>query len=43
MYKLLLQAKFFLVDFLNVSNMFLPYPLRNAYLRLFLLKEGLII
>jgi maltose O-acetyltransferase len=37
-YKLLLQCKFVLVAFLNVTCTFLPYPLRNIYLRLFGIK-----
>jgi maltose O-acetyltransferase len=37
-YKFLLQCKFILVAFLNFTYVFLPYPLRNIYLRLFGIK-----
>ncbi len=32
---ILLQCKFLLVEFLNVSYQLIPNPLRNWYLRLF--------
>ena len=35
MNKLLLQCKFLLVEFLNVSYQLIPNPLRNWYLSLF--------
>lgn len=38
--KLLLQAKFFLVEFLNLTYTIVPNPLRKVYLRLFGLKVG---
>jgi maltose O-acetyltransferase len=40
-YKILLQCKFFLVAFLNISYTIIPYPLRNLYLRLFAIKVPL--
>ena len=35
---ILLQAKFFLVEFLNISYNFVPNPFRILYLRLFGIK-----
>ena len=40
MNKLLLQCKFLLVEFLNVSYLLIPNPLRNWYLRLFGIRIG---
>ena len=38
MFKFLLQLKFFLVAFLNLTKEIFPYPLRNIWLRLFGIK-----
>lgn len=37
---ILLQCKFLLVEFLNVSYLLIPNPLRNWYLRLFGIRIG---
>jgi acetyltransferase-like isoleucine patch superfamily enzyme len=37
-YKILLQVNFFLVAFLNITKDFIPYPLRNIWLRIFNIK-----
>lgn len=37
---ILLQCKFLLVEFLNVSYQLIPNPLRNWYLRLFGIRIG---
>lgn len=37
---ILLQCKFILVAFLNVTYNFFPYPLRKVYLRIFGIKTG---
>lgn len=34
-YSLMLQIKFFIVEFLNISYQLVPNPIRNLYLRLF--------
>ena len=36
----LLQVKFLVVEFLNLTYLFFPNPIRRVYLRLFLLKVG---
>lgn len=38
MKKILLQIKFIIVGFLNISKEIFPYPLRNIYLRIFGIK-----
>lgn len=38
---LMLQIKFFIVEFLNISKEVFPYPLRNFYLRIFGIKVPL--
>lgn len=38
--KILLQCKFLLVEFLNISYQLVPNPLRNCYLRLFGIRIG---
>ena len=40
MKKILLQCKFLLVEFMNVSYPLVPNPLRNYYLRLFGIQFG---
>lgn len=40
MYNILLQCKFFLVEFLNLTINIIPNPLRKYYLRLFGIKIG---
>ena len=40
MHKILLQCKFLLVEWLNVTYQFVPNPLRNFYLRLFGIRLG---
>lgn len=37
---ILLQFKFFLVEFLNITYQFFPNPLRNYYLRIFNINLG---
>ena len=38
--QILLQCKFLLVEFLNVSYQVVPNPIRNYYLRLFGIRLG---
>lgn len=38
--KVCLQCKFLLVEFLNISYLLVPNPLRNYYLRLFCIRVG---
>lgn len=38
--KILLQCKFLLVEWLNISYQFIPNPVRNYYLRVFGIKVG---
>lgn len=40
MKQILLQCKFLLVEFMNVSYQLVPNPLRNGYLRLFCILLG---
>ena len=40
MRKILLQCKFLLVEWLNVTYQLVPNPLRNDYLRLFGIRLG---
>lgn len=40
MFNILLQCKFFLVEFLNISYQIIPNPIRTYYLRLFHIRLG---
>lgn len=40
MHTILLQIKFFLVEFLNITYQLIPNPLRNYYLRMFGIALG---
>lgn len=40
MKSILLQCKFLLVEFMNVTYQLVPNPLRNSYLRLFGVQMG---
>ena len=37
-YKFLMQCRFLLIEFLNITHNLVPYPLSNLYLRLFGIK-----